>query len=375
MCIPVHMPLGPISTEDMSGSVIEPILDSAQRAASAGNYALAESLLREVARLQAEQLGPRHPDLASTFNNLGVVCERANNLLDAGKFYRQALEIASACLDPDDPLVITSRNNFNEFHRGLGLVDTGASSHVDGPTPVGEFEDSLLKTAARAHEADIFATGPASTSMRFPIVPGIAIAVALLSALTIWWTRVPVEPGTVDQRVSELGSPLDGPAKAGRYVPLDGPAEAGPHVRMPVSPIGQRPAVERVTRLSPPSTNRTASRTTVGASTHGDAQAIEVSVCDNLSIAGGRWACAPTSDAAAGVSLYFYTRIVSPTSSRIHHRWYHNGVLRHDVSLAVQASPSGYRTYSRRRVEAGEWRVAVVDADGAVVGEQHVAVR
>ena len=373
----------------MSGSAVEPILDSAQRAASSGDYALAESLLREVARLQAEQLGPQHPDLASTFNNLGVVCERANNLLDAGKFYRQALSIASACLDPDDPLVITSRNNFNEFHRGLGLVDPAASSPVDAPAPVGELEDSLRKTAERAHDANIFVTGPVSTSMRLAIVPGIAIAVALLSALAIWWTRVPVEPGTMDQRVLELGNPLDGPAKDGPYVPLGGPAEASPHARVPVSPsqestrshqstpeaIGQRPAVERVTRLSTSSTEPAASRTTVAASTHGDVQAIEVSVCDNLAIGGGRWECTPRPDAAAGVSLYFYTRIVSPTSSRIHHRWYQNSVLRHDVSLPVQPSPSGYRTYSRRRVDAGDWRVAVEDVNGVVLGEERFAVR
>jgi hypothetical protein len=160
----------------MSGSPVEPILESAQRAASSGDYALAESLLREVARLQADRLGPQHPDLASTFNNLGVVCERANNLLDAGKFYRQALSIASGCLDADHPLVVTSRNNFNEFHRVLGLVDTAASPHVDVPAPAGELEDSLRKTAERAHDANIFATAPPSTSMRLAIVPGIATA-------------------------------------------------------------------------------------------------------------------------------------------------------------------------------------------------------
>ena len=84
----------------------------------------------------------------------------------------------------------------------------------------------------------------------------------------------------------------------------------------------------------------------------------------------------PTSDPSAGVSLYFYTRIVSPTNSRVYHRWYQNGILRRDVSLAIQANPSaGYRTYSRHRVDPGEWRVAVVDADDAVLGEERVTVR
>ena len=363
MCIPVHARLGPISTDRMSGSPIEPILDSAQRAASSGDYALAESLLREVARLQADRLGPHHPDLASTFNNLGVVCERANNLLDAGKYYRRALSIAAACLDADDPLVITSRNNFNEFHRVLGLVDTAAFPHIDVPAAVGDLEDSLRKTAERAHDANIFAAAPSSTSIRF--ATGIALAVALLSALATWWTRAPVEPGTVEQRVSELSDPL---------VPVSPSQESARSQRSTTRTIGQRPAVEMVARLSKPTEHAT-SRTTVPTSTHGPAEAVDASVCESLSIVSGRWECTRTSNPAAGVALYFYTRIVSPTTSLIHHRWYQNGVLRHDVSLTVEASRSGYRTYSRRRVDAGDWRVAVVDADGAVLGEQRVSVR
>jgi DUF2914 family protein/tetratricopeptide repeat protein len=347
----------------MSGSPVEPILDSAQRAASSGDYSRAESLLREVARLQADRLGPQHPDLASTFNNLGVVCERANNLLDAGKFYRQAISIASACLDADDPLLVTSRNNFNEFHRALGLVDTAASPHVDAQAPVGELEDSIRRTAERAHDANIFATAPASTSIR--LATGIAIGVALLSALAIWWTRLPVEPGTVQQRVSELGDPL---------VSVSPSKQSAASQQASTRTIRQRPAVEMVTRRSDPSTEHAASGTTVPASTQGPVQAIEVSVCESLSIVSGRWECTPTSDPAAGVALYFYTRIVSPTTSRIHHRWYQNGVLRHDVSFAVEASRSGYRTFSRRRVDSGDWRVEVVDADGAVLGERRVSV-
>ena len=34
-----------------------------------------KKLLRQAARLQEASLGPRHPDLANTLNNLGIVCE------------------------------------------------------------------------------------------------------------------------------------------------------------------------------------------------------------------------------------------------------------------------------------------------------------
>jgi Protein of unknown function (DUF2914)/Tetratricopeptide repeat len=352
----------------MSGSPIESILDSAQRAASSGDYALAESLLREVARLQAETLGPQHPALANTFNNLGVVCERAHNLLDAGKFYRQAFSIASACLDAEDPLVITSRNNFNEFHRALGLVDTTAFPPVDVAAPVGQ-HDRLETTAERADDPNISMTAPTFSSKRLAVVAGIAIAVALASALASLWPRAPIELQAVEQRALELGYPLE------KVSPTPS-QESAPSQPSATGRIAQRPASVTVTRPPAASTEPAVSKTTVPTSTHGDARVIEVSLCESLSTTGGRWECTPASDPEASGLLYFYTRIVSPTSSRIHHRWYQNGVLRQDVSLDLQANPSaGYRTYSRHRVDPGDWRVAVVDADGAVLREERVAVR
>src|SRR5688572_18443417 len=51
------------------------IIEAAEQAATEGNYASAEELLREAAFLQEASHGPLHPDLANTLNNLGVVCE------------------------------------------------------------------------------------------------------------------------------------------------------------------------------------------------------------------------------------------------------------------------------------------------------------
>ena len=70
------------------------IIENAEQAAAAGNYASAEDLLREAAALQEQTLGPHHPDLANTLNNLGVVCEmsgqsdRRGALLPPGVHHR-----------------------------------------------------------------------------------------------------------------------------------------------------------------------------------------------------------------------------------------------------------------------------------------------
>jgi len=91
------------------------IVASAEQAANAGDYAEAEQFLRQAALLLETQFGPRHPDLAKTLNNLGVVCETAGKSADAEVCYRRAYAIATSALGPDDPFVITSGNNLRDF--------------------------------------------------------------------------------------------------------------------------------------------------------------------------------------------------------------------------------------------------------------------
>ena len=79
------------------------IIENAEQAAAAGNYASAENLLRKAAALQEQTLGPHHPDLANTLNNLGVVCEMTDNPIDAEHYFRRAYIIAKSTLPPDHP--------------------------------------------------------------------------------------------------------------------------------------------------------------------------------------------------------------------------------------------------------------------------------
>ena len=51
------------------------VIEAAEQAASTGDYVTAELSLREAAALQETELGPFHPDLANTLNNLAVAYE------------------------------------------------------------------------------------------------------------------------------------------------------------------------------------------------------------------------------------------------------------------------------------------------------------
>jgi hypothetical protein len=96
------------------------IIEAAEQAASAGDYPSAERLLREAARLQETRLGPSHPDLANTLNNLGVVCEITDKPLEAEQCYRRAYAIAVAALEPDHTFVTTSGKNLRAFCEAHG---------------------------------------------------------------------------------------------------------------------------------------------------------------------------------------------------------------------------------------------------------------
>ena len=127
--------------DDASMSVatsVHSILEAAEQAAAAGDVAAAGEPLRRALQLQETDLGPHHPDLANTLNNLGVVCEKTGRLDEAEGCYRRAYEIASAAFEADHPFVITSRKNLAEFGEAHGraiepLPATAASAPAARP--------------------------------------------------------------------------------------------------------------------------------------------------------------------------------------------------------------------------------------------------
>jgi hypothetical protein len=97
------------------------MLEEAERAASTGDLLSAEELLRSAAQLQEAELGPLHPDLANTLNNLAIITEKEGRPREAETFYRRAVEVASASFPPDDPTVAASRQNLEDFCLAHGL--------------------------------------------------------------------------------------------------------------------------------------------------------------------------------------------------------------------------------------------------------------
>ena len=246
------------------------VIDAAEQAAAAGDYASAEQLLREAAHLQEASLGPLHPDLANTLNNLGVVCEITEKPVDAEHFFRRASAIATAVLEPDHPFVATSRKNLEDFcaARGTAVDLPGASSIVDDRTAPAAGPDDLPPVSPSYEQS----RPAASRRWSRPLAIGGLIAGGLLLAFiaTGPWLRSndevespsgspSVSPGSPATPAAsppaerpaapeETGSNKGGPAGVG---PKTGVAAATPPTGQPVKEAPSLPTAAAEGRTGP----------------------------------------------------------------------------------------------------------------------------
>jgi Protein of unknown function (DUF2914)/Tetratricopeptide repeat len=389
------------------------VIDAAEQAAAAGDHASAERLLREAATLQEAALGPLHPDLANTFNNLAVVSEIVGKPDEAERCFRRAYAIATAALDADHPFVATSRKNLEDFCAASGkaidapkvpplLADilpgpplTPAPA-VDPPRPADSrrqaeprrpvdppraVEPARLATSPRSldHDTPRAVTAPSvenvatSESTRGLVVAALVAGVLLVTFLAgARWFRGN-EPADAEPSTVPVVVPADPPAarrepKSVAPPPAVQPApgnEAGNPAPTKNSPDGSRAAA----KPKGASTAAADARPSVA-----DAQ-----LCRDRQSGGsgsGEWRCDAAGSPATPGRLVFYTRLKSPRDTRVQHRWYQGDRLRQSVELTIRANPgSGYRTFSRNTVSAGEWRVELRSQDGTLLHEERFTVR
>ncbi len=120
------------------------VIAEAEQAANAGDFPAAERLLLEAANLQEASLGPAHPDLANTYNNLGVVYEITGKPADAELSFRRAYKIATVAFPAHHPFVATSRKNLEDFCAARGIA-------VDPPAPAPALSPVAHRAASAAN--------------------------------------------------------------------------------------------------------------------------------------------------------------------------------------------------------------------------------
>jgi hypothetical protein len=335
------------------------IIENAEQAAAAGNYSSAEHLLREAAALQEQTLGPCHPDLANTLNNLAVVCEMTDDPVDAEHYFRRAHAIAIATLAPDHPFVATSRKNLHDFCAARGRPTELPPS----PPQVAAWLEARAalprdsSPSPNTHDA----TAVSSKRSFRPAVLGTLGGVAVLAVMLMMarpWDRGVEE--TTSPPVPEIARARETPAPR----PTPQPAEpiAG---RQPTTKPAQSTREPDAVSNNPATPAKSAVMPTVA----------KAQLCTALSA----WRCEAAKSQVPPGPIFFYTQIKSTTATTIEHRWYQGESLKRAVRLRIEANPAaGYRTYSRITISSesvGEWRAELRSADGVVLHEERFTVR
>lgn len=380
------------------------LFDAAEQAAAAGDFHAAYDLLGSAARVQEAELGPVHPDLASTLNNLAIVAEKTGRIDAAETFYRRAAAIASASLPADHPMVADSRQNLEDFCRASGRP-------IDGPvvtTPAAAPRVDVAPAAAPVVAATAAPKAPAlerepdaghATPATLP-TPAAAAPRADRPPAPAVSQRPPAPPKAPPQQPASrsrawiaIGAvalvagallvtrPWSSREPAGS-APAAAPAPAPP-AEQPAPRVSAEPPVSVPTQPAPQPPPRRADRDAVPTPPPAQAPAAvpvtldTADLCVAFSRAGGAWRCEPAGDSVAPGSVVFYTRVRSSRDTAVVHRWYRGNALRQSVRLTIRANPAtGYRTYSRQTVDAGtDWRVEVRSANGDLLQERRFTVR
>ena len=341
------------------------MLDRAERAAMAGDLESADELLRSAARIQEEELGPLHPDLANTLNNLAVVAERTGHSSEAEAFYRRAVAIASASLPSEHPMVVASRQNLEDFCRARGIS-------IEAPAVIPPTQDTVGPDVSAAEHPPVAtrtprpiplpSAPPASPPLAPPPTSGrgshrvawVATGVVILLAAVLLVLR------PWSSRDASTGAPVE--------------AEPPPRAAPRAAPTTTEPAGPP--KAVPPRDDRNVATNKPPAPTPGAVTLASAELCRHFSTSARNWRCDQVGNSVAPGPIVLYTRVRSPRDAAVVHRWYRGDTLRQSVRLAVRASATeGYRTYSRQTVNVGDWRVEVRSADGNLLNEQRFTVR
>ncbi|HEY1308599.1 MAG TPA: DUF2914 domain-containing protein [Vicinamibacterales bacterium] len=414
------------------GSMVE----AARKAAAAGDFSTAARLMRDVSVIQEATLGSLHPELAKTLNVLALVCERANYVAEAEQCYRRSHAIAVASLGPRDPFVANSIKSLVDFCSRHNIPiwkpregpsddesdpvsddlavnesnnlevnennDLAADEEVTLPAIVQAVEANTAADIEANTAADIEATAAADVDANAAAdveanaaadaeanaagdAEANAAGDAEVDAAPVFDREtLPVISQSAQRTIVTVAFGIAAIVAVGFMVrpretvsttnstPTPSTTSAPPSETTPTAVVEATPTTtaKRAERHAPRATSVTPPPVTV----------LKAQLCSALERRGSPdWRCTSASDDLHPGTLFFYTRLLTTTNTTVQHRWYFNGEVHQVMRLRVAPNPrGGYRTFSSNRIireRAGDWRVELRAADGALLQEERFVVR
>jgi CHAT domain-containing protein/tetratricopeptide (TPR) repeat protein len=99
---------------------LQAMIEKADRLHSQGDYAAAAAIWQQLLTISEKLLGPDHPDVALSLNNLALLLSDQGQYSAAEPLYRRALAIRERALGSDHPDTAISLNNLAEHLRDQG---------------------------------------------------------------------------------------------------------------------------------------------------------------------------------------------------------------------------------------------------------------
>jgi len=85
-----------------------------------GKYDEAIPLVKRILEIREKALGPNHPDVAASFNNLAELYRRQGNYAEAEPLYQRSLAIIEKVFGPEHPLAAGILYNLAELQLNQG---------------------------------------------------------------------------------------------------------------------------------------------------------------------------------------------------------------------------------------------------------------
>ena len=87
---------------------------------SVAAYSKALEYLERTLAIEEKVLGPEHPDVATSYNNIGFVSASQGDYVKAVEYFKRALSILEKVLGPEHPDVVTNYINIGSAYDEYG---------------------------------------------------------------------------------------------------------------------------------------------------------------------------------------------------------------------------------------------------------------